>query len=763
MSRTIPTPERARAPLAPGVATDPAFDDLARIAAQLCEATVAILGVVEGDRARIAAVVGLPGGGAAAEPLCAEAMRAAAPLVVHDLRDHPALAAHPLVTGEPRLRFFAGAPLWASDGSVIGALCVADRAPQQLARAQRQSLEALARQAVALVELRRTTAEAEERFHRLSAAANEGIAVSVAGVIVEVNHAFCHLFGCDETAAIGRAIGDFTTPASREDVTRRAREREDGSFEVTGLRADGTTFDLQISAKTAPYRGRTARVAVLRDITAQNAVDRMKNEFVSTVSHELRTPLTSVRGSLGLIEGGAAGEVAPRALELVRIARANTDRLIRLINDILDLEKMEAGKLELRTAPVAAADLVATAIAELRSAAQESDITLVAQPAPGLRAIGDHDRLVQVLVNLVGNAIKFSAPGRAVTVRTQEGAPGFVRFAVADEGPGIAREHLARLFRRFQQLDASDGRERGGTGLGLVISRSIVEQHGGRLGVKSEVGVGTEFFFEIPELPGPARAPTAHRDAPGNAPTVLVVEDDGDLAELLRLILERDGYRVACAFSTDEARRLARELPPAVILLDVGLPDGNGLVLLEQLRAEAPLASVPAVVLSGLAPDDFPRRPLLVDWIAKPLEEGYLLRALRQALRPAGAPRVLVVDADAGVRAVIDAQLRPIGVDVLEAGDATQALVLARAVRPDLIVLDDGAELVEALRRDGQRSTPLLVYSGRDLPIAERRVLTLGITRHLTKARASADDLLCAVRELLGRLLPPERAAHRPV
>ncbi len=238
-------------------------------------------------------------------------------------------------------------------------------------------------------------------------------------------------------------------------------------------------------------------VGVATDVTERLRAQRMKDEFVSIVSHELRTPLTSIRGSLGLIEGGVAGELPAKAQDLIRIARSNTDRLVRLINDILDLDKMEAGRVELQRRPLDPEKLVRNVCQEMAGYAEQAgvEIEIEAQECP--RINGDHDRVVQVLTNLMSNAIKFSPEGGRVMVLLAP-VQGRVRFSVIDAGPGIDPADIPKLFQKFHQLDPSDTRARGGSGLGLVIAKRLVEAHGGQIGVDSSIGDGSTFYFEIP-------------------------------------------------------------------------------------------------------------------------------------------------------------------------------------------------------------------------------------------------------------------------
>jgi signal transduction histidine kinase len=275
------------------------------------------------------------------------------------------------------------------------------------------------------------------------------------------------------------------------------RENLTTAYDLTCIRLDGTTFEGQVTGRPITYHGAPARISILRDITEWSRVNRLKSEFVSTVSHELRTPLTSIHGALRLMEGGAMNPAA--MANLVTIARTNCERLVRLINDMLDLDKIEAGKLELRCAMLMPADLVQTVLDGVRAMADEYRVRLVRVVGALTAFSGDRDRILQVLTNLVSNAVKFAPTDSTVTIVARTNVTGdMVRFAVSNAGPGIAPSDMGRLFSRFQQIDGSDARRRGGTGLGLTIAKAIVEQHGGTIGVESTPNIVTTFWFEIP-------------------------------------------------------------------------------------------------------------------------------------------------------------------------------------------------------------------------------------------------------------------------
>jgi PAS domain S-box-containing protein len=267
-------------------------------------------------------------------------------------------------------------------------------------------------------------------------------------------------------------------------------------------RADGLSIPVEVTATPLVEDGRAiGAVVVFRDVTQRREVDRMKSEFVSMVSHELRTPLTAIRGSLGLIAGGALGDLSPSAAHMVDIALVSSERLSRLINQILDIERIESGMQPMDLATHRAKALVKAAVGQVQVIAEEAGVRVSVGRTEGL-IYADADRVVQTLLNLLGNAIKFSHPGGSVSVRSRpRGA--FVEFAIRDDGRGIPEDKLDSIFSRFQQVDSSDAREKGGSGLGLSISRSIVERLGGRIWAVNNAGAGATFLFTIPASADP--------------------------------------------------------------------------------------------------------------------------------------------------------------------------------------------------------------------------------------------------------------------
>ena len=318
-----------------------------------------------------------------------------------------------------------------------------------------------------------------------------------------VNPAFEKLFLYSPSEVIGTDIDDLIAPAGSEaseeahELTRRVLSGGPVHSAGRRRRKDGSTAEVEVHGVPLIDEGRLWGVyAIYQDISERREVERLKDEFVAMVSHDLKTPLTSVRLSLGLLADGTLGPQTPKALEVIGIAEQNVTRLVNLINDLLDLKRMEAGAMELKLEPLAIQAVVDRSLEVVRPLANERGVKLEAAPTAAL-GIGDAPRLIQVVVNLLSNAVKFSPSGR--TVRVEAAEPGdWVEVRVVDQGRGIPAEHRERIFEPFRQVQRSDSEMKGGTGLGLAICRAIVVQHGGSMGVESEAGAGSTFWFRIP-------------------------------------------------------------------------------------------------------------------------------------------------------------------------------------------------------------------------------------------------------------------------
>jgi PAS domain S-box-containing protein len=358
--------------------------------------------------------------------------------------------------------------------------------------------------------------------------------------------------------------------------------------EVTGRRKDGGRFPMELAVSEMEVAGKRMFTGIVRDVSERKKAEKMKAEFISTVSHELRTPLTSIKGSLGLIRGGAAGEVPEKALSMVNIAYKNSDRLVRLINDILDSEKLASGKMDFRMETLDVMELVERSIEENKGYGEEHNVTFIIRDRlAGAKINGDVDRLLQVMANLMSNAAKFSPDGEKIDLSvTRKG--GFIRIAVTDRGPGIPDEFHASIFGRFTQSDSSDTRQKGGTGLGLSISKAIAEKHDGVIGFETEIGIGTTFYVDLPDRTIRLVAAGAEEKKKSAAkshlkPRILHVEDDPDILAVVSVLIG-DKAEVTSAATVGEARQTIEENTFDLVILDLMLPDGKGEDILPMLN-----------------------------------------------------------------------------------------------------------------------------------------------------------------------------------
>jgi signal transduction histidine kinase len=492
---------------------EPAFDELVELAREFFGVPIALVSLVDSTRQWFKARAGLDARQTGRdEAFCAHAILGTEPFVVRDALADERFSDNPLVVGDPGVRFYAGAPLLTPSGNALGTLCIIDRRPRELSARETAALSVLARQVAMHVNLRLEAAKLKQANERLATSEQRHRALIEAlpdalirlrdGVIVDAVEPRGFFPVRPVSNYIGRLLCEQVPPALTalfEGALARV-EREGGPVVIE--------YTIDSQGLSHHREARLVRVAagealcIVRDVSERREIDRLKNEFVSTVSHELRTPLTAIRGALGLLEGGALGSLPPEALEMVVIGRVSCDRLVRLVNDLLDVEKLKAGRLDLVHREVAPRTLLRTAFEGMSPLAAERGISLEEQLDDALPAVVvDPDRVVQVLTNLLSNAIKFSPAGGRVAAGIEQFDGNQLRFSVSDQGPGIDESQLGLLFRRFQQLDAADAREKGGTGLGLAISKALVELQGGQIGVESEPGRGSRFWFTLPSVP----------------------------------------------------------------------------------------------------------------------------------------------------------------------------------------------------------------------------------------------------------------------
>jgi len=369
-------------------------------------------------------------------------------------------------------------------------------------------------------------------------------------------------------------------------------------------------------------------VKQLLDISERKEMDRMKSEFISVVSHELRTPLTAIRGSLGLMASAMRDSLPPKALHLVEIGHRNAERLIALVNDILDMEKLAANRMAFQLKLEDLVQLAEQAVESTAAYAEKYRVTyLLENRGADLPVLVDKDRLAQVFANLLSNAAKFSPEGGRVRVVIRSRV-GRARFEVIDRGSGIPEEFRPRIFGRFVQADSSIARAKGGTGLGLHITRELVEKMHGTIGFDSAAGEGTTFWVEFPLVEALREIPPAPAAAP-HIPRVLHVEDDADLTSVLAAAL-KGRIELVAAGTLDEARRFLKSRAFAAVILDVGMPDGSGLSLIEGLAHS--LNPPPVIILSAHEIDPSLTRDAAKVLVKSKIAEGEIVQAVLDVL-----------------------------------------------------------------------------------------------------------------------------------
>ncbi|MES2356462.1 MAG: DAHL domain-containing protein [Pseudomonadota bacterium] len=584
--------------------------------------------------------------------------------------------------------------------------------------------------------------------------------VNETGICLHVNPMFQKITGYSAEAMRQAPLTKGIHPDDKKRVLDLWKEAvlDDRTFsaECRFLRDDASVTWVSYKAAAMRDDGRLiGYVGTLEDISGRKNVERMKNEFVATVSHELRTPLTSILGSLGLLIGGAGGVLSVEGKTLVEIAKKNSERLIRLISNILDIEKIESGSMHFDLQPLELQALMEHAVKDNEAYGAQFDVSfLIAAKLPELQAKVDADRLIQVMTNLMANAVKFSPAGGTVELSlSREGH--MIRFAVADRGPGIPESFRDRIFHKFSQADASDTRQKSGTGLGLSISKAIIETMNGKIGFLPRRGGGTIFYFDLPEwkerLPAAPKLPEPAQPRP----KILVCEDDEDNARLLCVMLDNAGYTAVPVHDAASARRMLAAGNFAAMTLDIGLPDIDGKEFLRQLRSEQSTQNLPVIVVSGnslpvLSQDEEKSNLDVVDWIDKPVDQDRLITALKRGAHTGkdGKSLALHVEDDPDVRHIV-ASLCAESVEFEWAADFQQAAELLSTRSYDLIILD-----LELPDRSGWDLLPLidklvprphvLVFSGVELSPAESG----RVTATLVKSHVSNPELLEMIQTL---------------
>lgn len=709
---------------------------------------------------------------------------------------------------------------------VYGAICFASRhpCPRPFSPVDIELLKVMSQWVGSELERSKATATLEQLRHQnelILNSAGEGICgINCQGNITFINPAAAKMLGYEVNELINQPIctrlfsfkedktpftlkESFLYPVLKNGIVQHFKDekfwRKDGSsFSVECLATPmrerkSITLNSQYQATRAildaflpansfmphPVSEIVGVVITFSDITERKAIERMKDEFISVVSHELRTPLTAIRGSLGLVASGLLKTQPDKAQRMLEIAAANTDRLTRLINDILDIERIESGKIQMEKAACEVSEVIAHTIEALRVMTQNAHVTLAVSPITA-KVWADRDRIIQVLTNLISNALKFSPPNTTIEIsakivseaslpiKQQErlnNQQPLLLVKIKDQGRGIPTDKLESIFGRFQQVNASDSRDQGGTGLGLAICRSIIQQHNGRIWAESQLGKYSTFYFTLPLLKetNPTIKPqtiSASHPFPAS-PVVLLCDDDTSIHEAIQVSLQQRGYRVVAVASGEEAIAQASLLQPSVILLDLLMPEMDGWATMAVLKEQPRTKNIPIIIFSALVSESKSAHPDVANWLPKPLIEQSLFETIEQSLKQnTKLTRVLVVEDDPDLARVLTTMFEYHGIEVYHAATGQEAIRLSQQVHPHLLLLDvglpdgDGFTVVEWLRlHDGLREIPLMVYSAKELSKSERDRLVLGPTQFFTKGRISPEEFEQNAIAILNRIV----------
>ena len=553
-----------------------------------------------------------------------------------------------------------------------------------------------------------------------------------------------------------RAIGALLIASLRPDAFT---QREFTVLKImSGILSAGLT-------NAAAYEANERLLAELRQSRdAAEDANKAKSSFLATMSHELRTPLNSVIGFANLLIRNRAGNLRAQDLQYLDRISDNGTHLLHLINDVLDVSKIEAGRMEVHPVPTDLAPLVRETLAQLGGQAGIRTVELRAEAPDGLLPVEvDPARLKQVLINLIGNALKFTEQG-SVTVKVVADTGGRpLRIDVIDTGIGIAPERLEAVFEAFTQAEATTERRFGGTGLGLTISRSLLRMMGADLKAESVPGKGSTFSITFPASAARVAADLVRRELSpvpvhpaGMAPLILIVDDEADARTLLRSYLTDDGYRTAEAVDGANGLEQARTLHPALITLDLRMPGLNGIEFLRQLRADPAIGHIPVLVISIEAGEHTGSLIGAMDVLAKPVERDELLGVVQRIL-PVGSRRVLVVDDDVHTRQLFAAVLGAEGFQVRTARDGLEAFSALESEVPDLVLLDlmmpvmDGGTFLAALRRNPRYSSlPVAVVTAMDTDSEAVRRLDGAAQAVVQKGPALEQTLRDVLQKVLG-------------
>ncbi|MBI4587901.1 MAG: response regulator [Candidatus Rokubacteria bacterium] len=569
------------------------------------------------------------------------------------------------------------------------------------------------------------------------------------------------------TAAEEIGAGRLDTPIEGKGKDEIARLASSFRTMAEQIKEDFATLEQKVADRTRDLTLKSEELARANEDLLR--MSKMKSDFLAKMSHELRTPLNSIIGFSDLVLSGAFGQITDKQRDALGRVVRNAKNLLQLINDILDLSKIEADRLTLKLGPVNLKVLVDAAVGNLEFKALERKISLKAEVDAGIPMLqADEVRLLQILNNLLSNAVKFTHEG-GVTLTAALAANGRVLIAVRDTGIGMDAKELSNLFTEFYQADTSRTRKYEGTGLGLAITRRLVEAMGGTIGVESRLAEGSTFTVTLPAvaagplaetvtLPPPTPARVTPRPAFKGPRKILVIDDDPEIHTLITENLKDTGSTFLRALDGDAGLKVARETRPDLILLDIRMPNKDGWEVLHDLKANTITAGIPVVIMSSVDNTALGFSLGAADYLIKPVNRDGLSQTLSRLSIGPGSGYILVVDDDEESAAVVKEALEVKNFRVAVASNGKQALQAIAQQLPRLIVLDlmmpvmDGFELLAHLRGEATtKDIPVVILSAKDLTPSERAALDGKIQALFQKGQVTLDQLISDVQSAITR------------
>lgn len=583
----------------------------------------------------------------------------------------------------------------------------------------------------------------------LNSALDGIITITDKGLIVSFNLQTQKMFGFTENEIINKNMDDLI-PGLTSQASNIVNKPP---VEFLGFNKEGNSFPAELTLSGMKMNRKNIFVIIVRDITERKKIEKLKNEFVSVVSHELRTPLTSIRGSLGLVLGGVVGSFSDKARNLLDIANNNCERLLHLINDILDVEKIESGKMSFHILPVEISKIVKESIAANQMYGEKFGVKVsLVESVSHVLVNVDFDRMLQVMANLISNAVKFSKQGDSVDISIKV-LNKVVRVSVTDYGSGIPENFKSAIFQKFSQADTTTTRGKGGTGLGLNITKSIIEKFSGTINFVSEANKKTIFYFDLPVwIEEKETNPVIDKIILESKKSLLICEDDEDQAQYVKAMLETTGFNVDIALTASDARNLLKENQYQGILLDLILPDQDGISFIRELRGNHQTKNLPIIVMSVIAKtghtllngDAFS----VLDWLDKPIDFSKLLKTVAVIKQKnKHIPKIIHVEDDEEARKMVKTLLQDLA-DVVCATTLQEAKIKLINEKFELVILDlllpdgRGSELLPLLAKS---ETPVIVFSSVELD----REHSEFVKNVLIKSETSHEKLLKTIEKII--------------